>query len=280
VAIIAARVARVVVGCPDPAPHVRGSRARLRAAGIEVVIGVRKAEAEALIADFTTLMLHERPLVTLKAAITLDGRIAARSGDSKWITSEAARREAHRMRADSDAVLVGVSTVLRDDPQLNVRLVRGRDPLRVVLDTRLRTPVECKLVRSARDQATLLFHGPRANAKRRAALERAGVELVQSQLAPDGRLRLRSVLRELARRDVMRLLVEGGSRVHGAFLDAGLADRVALFIAPRILADADSLAFASGAHKSRISQAIQLHSARVRRIGPDLLIEGELQSRR
>ena len=275
-AIIAAGVARVVVGCSDPAPHVPGSRARLRAAGIAVEVGVRRAEAEALIADFTKWRVQGLPYVTLKAAVTLDGRIAARSGDSRWITSEAARRQAHRMRARADAVLVGVSTVLSDDPELSVRLVRGSDPLRVVLDSQLRTPLASKLVRGAGRQTTLIFHGPSAGTGRRRRLLQAGVQLCQVPAARGGGLRLLPVLRELARRDVMRLLVEGGGRVHGAFLEAGLADRAAIFVAPRILADAGALPLAAGKRKSRIDQAFELHAPRVHRLGPDLLIEGEL----
>lgn len=278
-AIMAAGIARVVVGCPDPAPHVPGSSDRLRRAGVVVDISARVREAQALIADFETFMLHKRPHVTLKAALTLDGRLAARSGDSKWISSDAARREAHRMRAYADAVLVGVGTVLADDPELTVRLVRGPNPLRVVLDSALRTPPKSKLADVGEGRRTLIFHGPRASARKRQALLARGVELVQ--VAPDrsGRLPLLAVLRELARRDVVRLLVEGGSQVHGAFLDAGLADRAALFIAPRILGDARALPFAAGAARLHIRDALALADARVRRVGPDILVEGELPAR-
>jgi diaminohydroxyphosphoribosylaminopyrimidine deaminase/5-amino-6-(5-phosphoribosylamino)uracil reductase len=277
-AILKAGVARVVVGCPDPAPHVAGSSARLRRAGVVVDLSARVREAERLSADFAVFMLEKRPHVTLKAALTLDGRLAARSGDSKWITSEAARREAHRLRAYADAVLVGVGTVLADDPELTVRLVAGPNPLRVVLDGALRTPPDSKLARASADARTLIFHAPNAPARRRRALEQRGVELFE--LAPDrsGRLPLRAVLRELARRDVVRLLVEGGSQVHGAFLDAGLADRAALFLAPRILGDAAALPFATGRARQHIGDALTLDSPRVRRVGPDILVEGELPS--
>jgi diaminohydroxyphosphoribosylaminopyrimidine deaminase/5-amino-6-(5-phosphoribosylamino)uracil reductase len=273
-AILAAGVARVVVGCADPAPHVPGSSRKLRRAGVEVQIGVLGAQAQSLIADFATFMLERRPHVTLKAALTLDGRLAARSGDSKWITAEPARREAHRMRAAADAVLVGVSTVLADDPELTVRLARGRDPLRVVLDTRLRTPASSKLARSAADHRTLIFHGPGASPRRKRDLAARGVALCEVPLGKKGRLRLTSVMRELWRRDVVRLLVEGGSQVHGAFLDAGLADRAALFLAPRILADAQALPFANGARKLALADAFSLEDATVRRVGADFLVEG------
>jgi diaminohydroxyphosphoribosylaminopyrimidine deaminase/5-amino-6-(5-phosphoribosylamino)uracil reductase len=277
-AIIAAGIARVVAGCADPAPHVPGGRQKLRRAGIAVEIGVHRVQAEAVVADFTKLIVHGLPFVTLKAAVTLDGKLATRRGDSKWITAEPARREAHRMRASSDAVLVGVSTVLADDPELNVRLVRGVNPLRVVLDTHLRTPASSKLATTSASLRTLIFHGPGATRSRRSALEQRGVVLVETPVDRDGRLRLRNVLRELARRDVMRLLVEGGSRVHGAFLDAGLADRAAVFVAPRILGDAGATSLADGKARARIDQAFALRDLRVRRFGDDLLFEGALGS--
>lgn len=275
-AIIASGVRRVVVGCPDPAPHVPGSSQKLRKAGIPVEVSALRGEAEALIADFSTFMLRKRPFVTLKAALTLDGRIATRTGDSKWISSELSRREAHRLRANADAVLVGITTVLADDPELTVRHVRGKSPLRVVLDARLRTPPASKLAAGSDRARTLVFHGPDANARRMRELQARGVELSQVPVDARGRLQLARVLRELHRRDVVRLLVEGGSQVHGAFLDGGFADRAALFLAPRILADAEALPFAQGKRKRRLEDALDLARVRVRKLGPDLLVEGDI----
>jgi diaminohydroxyphosphoribosylaminopyrimidine deaminase/5-amino-6-(5-phosphoribosylamino)uracil reductase len=278
-AVIASGVARVVVGCADPTPHVRGGRSKLRRADIELELGVRRERAEELIADFTKLMLRRLPYVVLKAAVTLDGKLATRNGDSKWITSETARKEVHRMRARADAVLVGVSTALADDPELNVRLVRGPNPLRVVLDTHLRLPSKGKLAQVTPELRTLVFHGPHASARRREQLLRRGVELKQVPLDARGRLRLLPVLRELARRDVMRLLVEGGGRVHAAFLEQRLADRAAVFLSPRILGDAKALSLADGKPKRRLSEAIALGSVQVRRFGPDILVEGTIDER-
>lgn len=275
-AVIASGVARVVTGCADPVPKVLGGRARIRRAGIEVVSGVREREALAMIADFTKFTTRKLPYVTLKAAITLDGRIAARTGDSRWISSVEARRYAHQLRAQSDAVLVGAGTVQADDPQLTVRMVRGPQPLRVVLDPTLRTSPKSKLAKVSKTQRTLIFHSPGASPRRAAALRALGVELIEVATDRRGRLPLRAILRVLWKRDVVRLLVEGGSQVHGAFLESGLADHVVVVVAPRLLADPEAVPMASGRPKRRIAQAFDLENANVRRLGPDVLIEGDL----
>jgi diaminohydroxyphosphoribosylaminopyrimidine deaminase / 5-amino-6-(5-phosphoribosylamino)uracil reductase len=275
-AILAAGVARVVVGCEDPVPHVPGSSRRLRRHGVEVVMGVRRPQARVLIEDFEKFMVKRLPYVTLKAAVTLDGRLATRTGDSKWITGEQARKRAHHLRAQADAVLVGVGTVLADDPELTVRLLRGRNPLRVVLDARLRTPARAKLVRTAKDTRTLIFHAPQADAAKARALTQAGVELVEVAAGRSGGVNLRQVLRELARRDVVRLLVEGGAHVHGALLDAGLADRLAIFVAPKLLGDPQATPLSYGRGRKRLLDAFQLHAPRIERLGNDVLFVGEL----
>lgn len=218
------------------------------------------------------------PLVTLKAAITLDGRMATRGGSSRWITCEASRRQGHRMRAASDAIMVGVGTVLADDPELTVRMVRGRDPLRVILDTRLRTPVTSRVVTTARETPTLIFHGARAPAIRRRRLEAAGVELRQIRALKAGGLNLRAALMALARMGVSQLLVEGGPKLHGALIDHRLADRAAIFIAPTILADARGLPLADGRKKHSMDQAWRLKGVRRRAFGDDTLITGSFES--
>jgi diaminohydroxyphosphoribosylaminopyrimidine deaminase/5-amino-6-(5-phosphoribosylamino)uracil reductase len=224
-------------------------------------------------------MRHGLPLVTLKAAVTLDGRLAARSGESKWITGEPARREAHRLRSQSDAVLVGVGTVLADDPELNVRLVRGRDPLRVVIDTELRTPLRAKLVRGAKRIATLILHAPDASGARRARLEAAGVQLAAVARARSGGLRLDRAHRELADRGVAQLLVEGGARIHGALLTQGLADAAAIFVAPLILGDARARALAESDRAVPLSKAWEVREPEIRVLGRDVLVRGLLRKR-
>ena len=229
-ALIQAGVVQVVVACVDPNPAVDGAGlARLRAAGVAVTTGVLEAEAAALQAGFFTRIRHGRPLVTLKLATTLDGRIATRTGESQWITGPAARRAAHALRAAHDATLAGIGTVLADDPALTCRIPgfrRGPD-LRIVLDTRARTPRSAQLVVTAHDTPTWLLHGPGADTS---ALDGTGVRLIE---VPAGDIA--AALAALGQAGLTRLLVEGGAGVAGSLLRAGLVDRVAWFHAPAIM---------------------------------------------
>jgi len=278
-AILAAGLARVVIGCRDPHPHVPGAIERLRDNGVEVDIGVLGEECEALIADFVKHLTTKRPWVTAKAAITLDGRMSTASGDSKWITGERARAYAHGMRSRSDAVLVGVGTVLADDPELTVRHVQGRNPLRIVLDTRLRTPVESKLVASARSTPTLIIHGPGVDLDRARALNGRGVELIEVPLSC-GQVSLEAALDALGARDVVRLLVEGGPKVIESLFARGLVDRLAAFVAPKIAGDPAAKVLDVGVSARHMDDALALERVRVRRLGPDVLIEGDVPTMR
>ncbi len=274
-AIVEAGIARVVLGARDPAPHQPGAIAKLERAGVEVVTGVLEDRCEALIADFTRHIVTGMPYAILKAAVTLDGRVATASGDSQWITSEAARVQVHHMRDRADAVLVGVGTVLADDPELTVRHVKGRNPTRVVLDTRLRTPLDAALVKSAALTPTWIVHGPDARDDAREALSAQGVTLIEVGLA-EGRVDVTAALAALGERDVVRLLVEGGGQVHGALLAAELYSEAAVFVAPRILGDPEARPLAAAGPLSRIADGWRLVDARVRTFGPDVLFEGRL----
>ncbi len=277
-AILKAGIARVVIGCRDPAPHVAGAVERLKGAGVEVEVGMLGEECSALVADFAKHIRPGLPFVTLKAAVTLDGKIATRTGDSKWITGREARTETHRMRDESDAILVGIGTVLADDPQLTVRHIEGRDPVRVVLDAGLRTPPTAAVLDPGRTSSadTLIFHAHDADPSRREALTAPGVELIP--VSHDSRgVDLNEVLKVLGQRDIVRLLVEGGSRVHGAFLDMGLADRAAIFIAPRILGDPEAIPFAAGSGIDSIERAWRLVRTQLRVLGSDWLVCGDFE---
>lgn len=276
-AIIAAGIARVVIGVRDPLPHVPGASDKLRAAGIEVEIGVEETKAAALVADFAQHITTGVPFVRMKAAMTLDGYIATRTHDSKWITGPLARKQAHRMRDQSDAVMVGVGTVLADDPELNVRDVGGRDPVRVVLDTHLRTPPDAKIITHGSRSPTWILHGPGVVAERARALSRKGVELIEVPTNTAGtRIDARAALLALGKRDIVRVLVEGGGQLHGSLLDQRLVRRASIFVAPILLGDEKAVRMVAGEGVTRIADALRLANQTVKRIGPDLLIEGDV----
>lgn len=246
-ALIAAGIARAVVALRDPDPRVNGEGLdRLRAAGIAVEEGLMAEEAARLNAGFLMRVRAGRPLVTLKLATTLDGRIAAASGESRWITGAAARRLAHRLRARHDAVMVGSGTVLADNPALTVRLpglvpAGHPGPVRVVADGRLRLPLEAALVTSARSVPTWVLTIPRADRRRVAALAERGVTVIAVAADAAGHPEPHAALQALARRGITRLLVEGGAQLAAALLAAGLVDRLAWFHGPAVLG-ADAVA--------------------------------------
>ncbi len=266
-ALLEAGIARVFVGSSDPNPLVNGKGvARLRAAGVEVTTGVLADACDALNAHWFRYIRDRRPYVTLKAAVTLDGRIATRTGDARWVTGEEARRWVHRLRDRVDAVLVGAGTARADDPLLTTRLPggRGRDPVRVVLDTELRLPAGLKILHPRSRAPTLVAH-----ASARPRRFGPGVELLRCRRGKGG-VDLRDLLSKLAARGITHLLVEGGARVHARFLEEGLVDRVAVLVAPK-LAGADGVPLAAGRGPARMADALRLEEVQVERLGDDVL---------
>jgi diaminohydroxyphosphoribosylaminopyrimidine deaminase/5-amino-6-(5-phosphoribosylamino)uracil reductase len=236
-ALIEAGVARVIVAVEDPDPRVKGKGiARLRAAGIEVITGVLEKEAAQLNQGFFLRVTQNRPLVTLKIAQSLDGRIASASGDSKWITGEETRKYGHLLRARNDAILIGVGTALADDPELTCRLpgLEKQSPIRVVLDTRLKLNEWSKLAQSARETPVLVY----TTSEGGGALKACGVDVIRVVKDARGRPDIGAVLNDLASRGITRLLVEGGAGVHASFLNRGLADRLEVFRSPMLLGSA------------------------------------------
>ena len=235
-AILQAGLRRVVVALAEPTDLAGGGIDRLVAEGIEVHEGPGSERSRSLNRRWLHWVRFHRPWVTLKAAVSLDGRVATREGDSKWITGEGARQRGLELREEHDAILVGVETILADDPRLTRRL--GLNPVsgwrRIVLDSKLRTPTEAKVVQD-QPQSTLIYHTSEATAADRRRLREAGIELVEIRAGDDGRVALGAVLDHLARREVAALLVEGGPTVHGSFNDAELIDEMALFIAPFVI---------------------------------------------
>jgi len=237
-ALIAAGIRRAVVAIEDPDPRVAGrGLARLREAGIAVEVGAGAAAAREINAGFLRRITAGRPLVTLKAASTLDGRIATAAGESRWITGQAARAFGHGLRARHDAVAIGIGTALADDPDLRCRLpgLGDRSPVRVVFDSRLRLPPDGRLLAGAGETPAWILCCENADGGAQHALTAAGAVVIQVASGADGRVDLSAALTELARRGLTRVLVEGGGRLAAAMLRAGLADRLAWFRAPRLL---------------------------------------------
>ena len=275
--IVEAGVSRVVAAVGDPNPLVSGSGfAELRGAGVEVVTGVAAAAAERQNRVFLTAMRERRPHVTLKAAMTLDGKLADLHGASRWITGEVARRHAHRLRSEADAIVVGIGTVLRDDPELTVRLGQPwpREPLRVVLDTRARTPREARFILAGTPSCALIVVAADAPAECTRELADSGATIVRCRTR-DGRVDLGALLSELFNREVRAVLVEGGGEVHAAFLDAGLVDRVAVFVAPLLVGGRQATSVVGGAGRE-LKSAVRLGEFTVTTLGDDLLIEAEV----
>jgi len=275
-AIIKAGVKRVVAATMDPNPLVSGKgAARLRRAGVEVRMGLLRDEAERLNERFFTFMRERIPFVGIKIAQTLDGRIADSAGRSKWITSKEARTEAHRIRSTYDAILVGANTILKDDPELTVRLVKGRNPLRVVLDGHLTVSSRSRVFDTRRAKTILLTSLSAVSSKRRkvSALVKRGVPVLA--LGRSTRLDPLGTLHTLAALGVSSVLVEGGSATASDFANAKLARAIHCFVAPRILGG--GLSPVRFFPPLELDKAIRVHETRWKELGGDLLIEGSLQ---
>jgi diaminohydroxyphosphoribosylaminopyrimidine deaminase/5-amino-6-(5-phosphoribosylamino)uracil reductase len=269
-AIVAAGIRTVVVGTRDPAPHVAGKGLEaLARAGVEVVEGVEAAACARVHEHYLHHVRHGAPFVTLKAATSLDGCIATREGHSQWITGPAARREGHRLRAWHHAVAIGAETALVDDPGLDVRLVRGVDPVVVIFDGRLRVGRPHAPPLRVLRPGTLVLHTPRASSAARARVAETGATLVEVAEGGTGRVDVRAALRELGRREIRSLLVEGGGRLLGAFVAAGAWQRAYLFQAPRLLGEGRPMLAGVGWPTVDAAPLVQVEARR--RVGPDLL---------
>jgi diaminohydroxyphosphoribosylaminopyrimidine deaminase/5-amino-6-(5-phosphoribosylamino)uracil reductase len=284
--IIAAGVKRVVAAMADPNPKVAGKGfEQLRAAGIMVETGLFEAEARRINEAFAKYILTRRPLVMLKSGMTLDGKIAGPNGASinsqpqdRWVTSEASRAHAQELRHESDAIMVGVGTIVADDPLLTDRTgrARRRPLLRVVLDSRLRLPLESRLVKTVKED--VLVFCSFAEEKKKRELEQRGVRVEQVQLGSnDGRPDLNKIIKRLGEMEITSLLIEGGALVNWAALAAGVVDKVFLYYAPKILAGAGSVPFAGGEGFRRLNEAAQVKNVTLRRFGEDFAVEGYLR---
>jgi diaminohydroxyphosphoribosylaminopyrimidine deaminase / 5-amino-6-(5-phosphoribosylamino)uracil reductase len=291
-ALIAAGISRVVACMKDPNPLVSGQGfEKLRAAGIEVTSGSMEEDAKTLNEAFAKYIRHHTPLITLKAAMTLDGKIAPPDGESHnptalgaagahrgWITSEVARAHVQELRHQHDAILVGVGTVVADDPLLTDRTgqPRRRPLLRIILDSGLRLPLESRIVTTAHDDVLVLCSF--AEEKKKRQLMRRGVRVAQiPRPTPAGHPDLAAVARHLGEMEITSVMIEGGAMVNWAALESGIVDKVFLYYAPKILGGTGSVPFAAGAGFSRISDAPGVKSIRLHRFGGDFAVEGYLR---
>ncbi len=274
-ALIKNNIGRVVIGTLDPNPLVNGKSIEiLKQRGIETKVGVLEQECYRLNEAHFKYMTTGIPLVTLKFAQTLDGRIATATGSSQWIGSEKSQRFAHKLRAIHDAVMVGIGTVLVDDPLLTVRLVRGRNPIRVVLDTRLRIPLDSKVIKSQETASTIIATTSRADEEKLSYLCGKGIKVLVTQEDKDGEINLRHLLKMLGGLGISSVLVEGGAGVITSLLSQNLVDKMVVIVTPRIMGEGIE---AVGELNIRdVSQTLKLSFSKIYRLGGDLIIEGKV----
>lgn len=278
-AILAAGVARVVAARKDPFPLVAGKGlAQLEAAGVEVVCGVLEEKATWLLAPYLKRVTTGRPWVILKWALTLDGKIATRSGKSRWISNTASRQVVHRLRGRVDAILVGIGTVLADDPRLLADPPGPRTACRVVLDSSARLPLDSTLVKTASFSPVLVVTGPEAPAEKIRALEQAGCEVLCFPHS-DRQARLAALLKELGRRQATNILVEGGAQVFASFFELGEVDEIHAFVAPKVFGGQQAPAAVAGHGVELPEEAWQLEDPSVELLEGDAYIHGRLRGR-
>lgn len=275
--VIASGIKRLVVAMIDPNPQVSGGGLKtIRKAGVTVLAGVLRDEAERLNESFIKHMTTGLPFVTMKIAQTLDGKIATARGESKWITSPEARRAGHHLRDRNDAILVGVNTVLKDDPSLTARIPGGRDPVRVIVDSRLRTPLASRVITQRSAAPTIIATTPAAPKAKIRKIESAGAEVLVVK-AKDARVDLQDLVKKLGKRGIMSVLIEGGAEVHASALRAGIVDKAVLFIAPMFMTGRDSLPSIGGRSPRKLRDAIRFSGAEADTVGDDLMIEGYIE---
>ena len=283
--VIASGVRRVVVAMVDANPQVKGNGvAQLTRAGIRVDVGCCEAEARQLNEAYLHWVQTGRPFTILKAGMTLDGQIATAKGESQWITDEAARQQAHRLRADVDAILVGIGTVLRDNPQLTARLTDGparlapRQPLRIVVDSRLRIPLKAKVLQDQQTAHTLIATTAAASGRKIALLRKRGIDVLVLPKA-GGHVNLPVLWARLGQLGVTTVLVEGGSDLNAAVLQAGLPQRLMWYVAPLLLGGQDAKGIFGGQSPHRLRNAVPLKNLRIEPVGRDMLIQAYFSTR-
>lgn len=273
-AIVDSGIKRVIIGMEDPNPLVSGKGIKeLKENGIEVKVGVLEEKCRKLNEMFVKYIITKTPFVILKAAASLDGKVATKNGESKWITSEKARHMVHKVRNQVDAVMVGIGTVLKDDPLLTTRLKsnRGKDAIRIVVDSSLRIPLEAKILSTP--SHTIVVTTDKASADRIAKLKERGVEVLVMPSKKD-KVDLRELIIELGKREIISVLLEGGPTLSASALEAGIVDKVLFFYAPKIIGGEKAPGIIAGEGIDSLTKAISFKDIKGRKIGEDFLLEG------
>lgn len=277
--ILSAGIKRVVMAMTDPNPDVSGGGAAfLKQNGILVESGVCESQARRLNESIIKYVRTKRPFVTLKCAATLDGRIATRTGDSKWVTGKASRKYVHEMRHAVDAIMVGINTVNADNPSLTTRLEekKGVDPKRIILDTNLSILEDAKVLQSASESDTIIITGNSVLSEKRNRLEKMGVTLIEGDVK-DSRIDLNALMTRLGQMEITSLLIEGGGQVASSSLKAKVVDKVCFFYAPKILGGDDGVPMCSGEGPELMAQSIPVNDITVQRFDNDVMIEGYIK---
>jgi diaminohydroxyphosphoribosylaminopyrimidine deaminase / 5-amino-6-(5-phosphoribosylamino)uracil reductase len=272
VAIVNAGIKKVVIATLDPNPVVSGNGVKiLEEAGIEVIIGIREQESQRMNEVFNKFIVEKKPFVTLKSGITLDGKIATHSNHSKWITSEDARKDVHQLRNENMAILVGVNTVIQDNPELTTRIPNGRNPIRIVLDSTLKIPLESKVVTDKLAE-TWIFTSSHFDTEKEQMLKSRGIKVFQT--SGNTRVNPNDVLKILGENLISSLIIEGGGSINASFLENNLIDKVILYIAPKLIGGKNAPTFLEGIGIDKMSNAIELTDTSFVKIGKDIKFIG------
>lgn len=272
--IIERGIGKVYIGTLDPNPKVAGRGAEiLREHGIEVETGILEKECLELNETFFHYMTENMPYIAMKYAMTMDGKIATFTGDSKWVTGEEARQHVHQLRKRYSAIMIGIGTVLMDDPMLNCRIEKGVDPVRVICDSHLRIPLDSQIVRTAKHIPTIVAYAE-GNEEKEQQLKEAGIRLIHNN--ENGMVDFRGLVKELGEQGIDSILIEGGGTFHGTVLKSGLVDRIYCYIAPKLIGGKEAKSPIEGSGFSRMQEALEIYDTEILKVGQDICITGKV----